>query len=81
MVVRVLYLVGSRRSKFYYDLSVLYGKACDGCVDLDRERFEFHIAVVHLDGSWSFPSSLDEACSPHVLCGGYDSLQVFGGFA
>lgn len=25
-------------------------KACDGCVDLDRERFEFHIAVVHLDG-------------------------------
>lgn len=61
MVVRVLHLVGSRRSKFYYDLSVLYGKACDGCVDLDRERFEFHIAVVHLDGSWSFPSSLDEA--------------------
>lgn len=30
-------------------------------VGLDRERFEFHIAVVHLDGSWSFPSSLDEA--------------------
>jgi len=55
---KVLHLIGSRQDEFYHDLSVLYARACDDCKDLDRERFEFHFAVVHLDGSWSFPKSL-----------------------
>jgi len=55
---KVLHLIGSRQDEFYHDLSVLYARACDDCKDLDRERFDFHFAVVHLDGSWSFPKSL-----------------------
>jgi len=56
---RVLHLVGSRQDEFYHDLSVLYARACDACEDLDRERYEFLFAVVHLDGAWSFPAGLD----------------------
>jgi len=56
---RVLHLVGSKSEEFYFDLSVLYAKACDDCEDLDRSRFDFHFAVVHLDGKWSFPASLE----------------------
>jgi D-alanine-D-alanine ligase len=59
---QVLHLIGSRQDTFYHDLSVLYSRACDECPDLDRERYEFHYAVVNLDGSWSFPAGLsDEA--------------------
>jgi len=57
---RVLHLVGSRQDEFYHDLSVLYARACDSCQDLDRERFEFLFAVVHLNGDWSFPAGLDD---------------------
>ena len=57
---KVLHLIGSRQDEFYHDLSILYARACDDCKDLDRERFDFHFAVVHLDGSWSFPRSLTE---------------------
>eukprot|EP00440_Ansanella_granifera_P012697 gb/GFBE01013796.1/.p1 GENE.gb/GFBE01013796.1/~~gb/GFBE01013796.1/.p1 ORF type:complete len:411 (+),score=115.18 gb/GFBE01013796.1/:1-1233(+) len=56
----VLHLVGSRQDEFYHDLSVLYARACDDCADLDRERYDFRFAVVHMDGSWSFPSGLDQ---------------------
>eukprot|EP00931_Biecheleriopsis_adriatica_P079574 TRINITY_DN5297_c0_g1_i1.p1 TRINITY_DN5297_c0_g1~~TRINITY_DN5297_c0_g1_i1.p1 ORF type:complete len:411 (-),score=98.73 TRINITY_DN5297_c0_g1_i1:97-1329(-) len=56
----VLHLVGSRSDEFYHDLSILYARACDDCADLDRERFDFRFAVVHLDGLWSFPDGLDE---------------------
>jgi len=58
---RVLHLVGSRQDEFYHDLSVLYARACDECQDLDRERYEFRFAVVHMDGTWSFPQGLEEA--------------------
>jgi len=58
---RVLHLVGSRQDEFYHDLSFVYARACDGCEDLDRQRFDFHYAVVHMDGCWSFPVALDEA--------------------
>lgn len=59
---KVLHLIGSRQDAFYHDLSVLYARACDDCPDLDRERYDFHYAMVHLDGTWSFPSALtDEA--------------------
>merc|ERR1719414_2724850 len=57
---RVLHLVGSKQDEFYHDLSVLYARACDSCQELDRERFEFLFAVVHMDGSWSFPAGLDD---------------------
>lgn len=56
----VLHLVGSRQDEFYHDLSLVYARACDGCPDLDRKRFDFHFAVVHLDGLWSFPADLEE---------------------
>jgi len=65
----VLHLVGSRQDEFYHDLSVLYARACDACKDLDRMRFDFHFAVVHMDGRWSFPTSLAEkslASAPRV---------------
>jgi D-alanine-D-alanine ligase len=57
---KVLHLVGSRQDEFYHDLSILYAKACDDCQELDRTRFEFLFAHVHMDGSWSFPGSLTE---------------------
>jgi D-alanine-D-alanine ligase len=57
---QVLHLLGSRQDEFYHDLSVLYARACDDCADLDRERFDFRFAVVHLDGMWSFPASLHD---------------------
>jgi len=56
----ILHLIGSRHNTFYYDLSLLYARACDACPDLDRQKYEFRYAVVHLDGTWSFPSSLSE---------------------
>jgi D-alanine-D-alanine ligase len=56
----VLHLIGSRQDSFYHDLSVLYARACDDCPDLDRKRYDFQYALVHLDGSWSFPACLDE---------------------
>jgi D-alanine-D-alanine ligase len=51
-------LVGSRQDEFIHDLSVIYAKACDDCTELDRERYAFCFAHVHLDGSWSFPANL-----------------------
>jgi len=57
---RVLHLVGSRQDEFYHDLSKLYARACDACESLDRARYEFLFAVVHMDGTWSFPRGLDE---------------------
>jgi len=57
---RVLHLVGSRQDAFYNDLSFVYARCCVTCKDLDHERYEFLYALVHLDGAWSFPASLDE---------------------
>jgi len=57
---KVLHLMGSRQDGFYFDLSVLYARACDAFPGLDRERYDFHYAVVHLDGTWSFPATLSE---------------------
>jgi len=57
---KVLHLIGSRQDEFYFDLSLLYARACDGCETLDRKRFDFRYALVHLDGSWCFPTDLSE---------------------
>jgi len=66
---KVLHLIGSRQDEFYFDLSLLYARACDSCEALDRKRFHFRYALVHLDGSWSFPVALSEeavAEAPHI---------------
>jgi D-alanine-D-alanine ligase len=66
---KVLHLMGSREESFYHDLSVLYARACDDCKDLDRKRYEFHYAIVHMDGLWSFPSDISEQAvekAPHM---------------
>jgi len=66
---KVLHLIGSTQDEFYFDLSVLYARACDDCPDLDRTRYDFLYALVHLDGTWSFPASLSDkelAVAPHL---------------
>jgi len=57
---KVLHLIGSTKDEWYHDLSFVYSRACDGCKDLDRVKFDFHYAHVHLDGMWSFPTTLGE---------------------
>jgi D-alanine-D-alanine ligase len=39
-------------------LSIIYAKACDDCPDLNRDRYDFVFAHVHMDGRWSFPTNL-----------------------
>eukprot|EP00927_Polykrikos_kofoidii_P066499 TRINITY_DN62089_c0_g1_i1.p1 TRINITY_DN62089_c0_g1~~TRINITY_DN62089_c0_g1_i1.p1 ORF type:complete len:794 (+),score=149.56 TRINITY_DN62089_c0_g1_i1:78-2384(+) len=59
--LRVLHLIGSVKDIWYYDLSFVYARHLDVAEELDRTRFEFLFAVVHLDGMWSFPPDLSEA--------------------
>lgn len=58
--IKAMHLVGSNKSQWYFDLSFIYCRACDSCPDLDGSRFEFSYAFVHVDGTWSFPSTLSE---------------------
>jgi len=60
MKKKVLYLAGSPKDKFFFDLSLLYSKACFKCRDLDESKYEFIFAVVDLDRFWSFPKSLKD---------------------
>ena len=39
---------------------MLYARACDDCKELNRKRYLFLFAHVHLDGTWSFPTALSE---------------------
>jgi len=55
----VLHLLGSSTSQFYFDLSMMYGRSCAECKELDRAKFEHQFAVVNLNGKWSFPKALD----------------------
>merc|ERR1711874_190461 len=57
---KVLYLAGSSKDKFAYDLSLLYSKACTNFKDLDQSKYDFIYAVVHVDKNWSFPKSLKD---------------------
>lgn len=60
--IKVLHLLGSPTSKFYFDLSIMYGRTCVEFEGLDRKAFVHQFAVVFLDGKWGFPASLqDEA--------------------
>jgi len=58
---KVLHLAGSTKNEFYFDLGVTYCRECDACPNLDRETFEFLFAIVHLDGTWSFPRALEKS--------------------
>merc|ERR1719408_1164821 len=58
---QILHLLGSPTSKFYFDLSVMYGRTCAESGDLDRNNFVHKYAVVYPSGKWGFPAKLDEA--------------------
>jgi D-alanine-D-alanine ligase len=57
--IRALHLVGSSASDFYFDLSVAYARTCAEFEGLHRDRYTHDFAVVHINGEWSFPTSLD----------------------
>jgi len=65
----VLHLLGSPTSKFYFDLSVMYGRTCAECGDLDKKNFVHQYAVVYLNGKWGFPAKLDEAAVAEAEAG------------
>ncbi|NMG07702.1 D-alanine--D-alanine ligase [Brasilonema sp. UFV-L1] len=53
-ILRVLHLVGSRVSDFYYNLSMIYGKEVVQPVGVSS-----YYAVIHPDGLWQLGTSLD----------------------
>jgi len=75
--IRALHLVGSSASEFYFDLSVAYGRTCQEFDGLNRDKYTHDVAVVHLNGEWSFPTSLDTTAvaeAPRMKIA--DALQV-----
>lgn len=57
---RVLHLVGSGTSQYYFNLSLMYARLCAEEPALHRGQYQFLFAVVHPGGSWSFPTDLSE---------------------
>lgn len=53
--------MGSPTSTFYFDLSVMYGRTCVECGDLDHKNFVHQVVVVYKSGKWGFLTKLDEA--------------------
>jgi D-alanine-D-alanine ligase len=45
-------------SKFYFDLSVMYGRTAAEFEGLDRQQFSHEFVVVFPDGQWAFPESM-----------------------
>ena len=76
---RILHLVGSPTSEFYFDLSLVYARGCIAALH-DPERYEFVIALVQPDGMWRFPASLDplavKPTKPFALA---DALVILAG--
>jgi len=58
---KILHVAGSTKNDFYFDLSLTYCRECDGCLNLNRDIYEFAFAIVHLDGTWSFPENLQKS--------------------
>jgi D-alanine-D-alanine ligase len=58
--LQVLHLVGSAVDDFHAELSCVYARACLHAVD-DPTRYTPRVAFVAPDGSWSFPTALDDA--------------------
>jgi D-alanine-D-alanine ligase len=59
--IQVLHLLGSPTSKFYFDLSIMYGRTCAEFNGLNQKDFKHMYAVVYSSGKWGFPSKLDDA--------------------
>merc|ERR1711907_782416 len=57
---RVLHLLGSSASQYYYNLSLMYARLCVEEPLIDQKRFTFEFCVVHPDGTWSFPEALTD---------------------
>lgn len=78
-VLRVLHLVGSAVSDFYYDLSCLYARDCLENA-ANSALYEFHIACVSVDRQWRFPTSLNPeaiaAANPLSLAGAIQVLEA-----
>jgi D-alanine-D-alanine ligase len=58
--VRVMHMMGGT-SKFYFDLSTMYGRTASEFEGLDREQFSHEFVVVFPDGRWCFPEAMDSA--------------------
>lgn len=58
--IRVLHMMGGT-SKFYFDLSVMYGRTSAEFNGLDLKQFTHEFVVVFPDGTWSFPHAMDSA--------------------
>ncbi len=58
-LLRVLHVIGSAESQFFYDLSCVYAGDCLSAL-ADAPGCEHIIALISPEGSWSFPRSLDE---------------------
>jgi D-alanine-D-alanine ligase len=57
----VLHLCGSRATEYYEGVSTYYASQCFESV-ITQDTYDHMIAMVHRDGSWSFPSDFsDEA--------------------
>lgn len=55
----VLHLCGSRVSEYYEGVSSYYASQCFECVS-QQDTYEHVIAMVHRDGTWSFPIDFSE---------------------
>jgi D-alanine-D-alanine ligase len=58
--LRVLHLLGSSSSEYYYNLSLMYARLCAEEPAIDQQKYAFLFAVVSPDGSWCFPSTLSD---------------------
>lgn len=58
--IRVMHMMGGT-SKFYFDLSVMYGRTAAEFKGLDLSNFTHEFVVVFPDGTWSFPEAMDSA--------------------
>jgi len=58
--VRVMHMLGGT-SKFYFDLSTMYGRTAAEFEGLNREQFSHEFVVVFPDGRWAFPKSMGSA--------------------
>jgi D-alanine-D-alanine ligase len=64
----VVHLIGSRADAYYEGVSAYYASQCLEAV-IPQGTYKHVIAMVHRDGSWSFPADLTEdgkAAVPHV---------------
>mmetsp|Transcript_8291 Transcript_8291/g.24893 ORF Transcript_8291/g.24893 Transcript_8291/m.24893 type:complete len:927 (-) Transcript_8291:2146-4926(-) len=59
--MRVIHVVGSQSGTYYEGVSKIYGSQCMESVKNGDDRFEHHLAYVHIDGKWSF-DSLEKDC-------------------